>query len=77
MSRGMAWLDTDTHDSLYDATTFVATIERWQGLMIACPEEIAWWKGWIDGAAVPAMAAPLRGREYGRYLERIVWEGTR
>jgi glucose-1-phosphate thymidylyltransferase len=72
MSRGMAWLDTGTHDSLYDATTFVATIERRQGLKIACLEEIAWRSGWISAAEVLAMAQQFRGSAYGRYLEQMV-----
>ena len=77
MSRGMAWLDTGTHDSLYDATTFVATIERRQGLKIACLEEIAWRSGWISAAEVQAMAQQFRGSAYGRYLEQMVGQGER
>jgi len=77
MSRGMAWLDTGTHDSLYDATTFVATIERRQGLKIACLEEIAWRSGWISAAEVLAMAQQFRGSAYGRYLEQMVGQGER
>ena len=77
MSRGMAWLDTGTHDSLYDATTFVATIERRQGLKIACLEEIAWRSGWISAAEVLAMAQQFRGSAYGRYLEQMVGQGQR
>lgn len=77
MSRGMAWLDTGTHDSLYDATTFVATIERRQGLKIACPEEIAWRSGWIRADEVLAMAQQFRGSAYGRYLEQMVGQGQR
>jgi glucose-1-phosphate thymidylyltransferase len=72
MSRGMAWLDTGTHDSLYDASTFVATIERRQGLKIACPEEIALRNGWISAAAVEILMQPLLKNEYGRYLQRII-----
>jgi len=77
MSRGMAWLDTGTHDSLYDAATFVATIERRQGLKIACPEEIALRNGWISVAAVEALMGPLLKSEYGRYLQRLVQRGGR
>ena len=77
MSRGMAWLDTGTHDSLYDATTFVATIERRQGLKIACLEEIAWRSGWIRTDEVLAMAQQFRGSAYGRYLEQMVGQGQR
>jgi glucose-1-phosphate thymidylyltransferase len=72
MSRGMAWLDTGTHDSLYDAATFVATIERRQGLKIACPEEIAQRNGWISTADVEALMQPLLKSEYGRYLKGIL-----
>jgi len=77
MSRGMAWLDTGTHDSLYDAATFVATIERRQGLKIACPEEIALRNGWISAAEVEALMQPLLKSEYGRYLQRLVQLGGR
>jgi glucose-1-phosphate thymidylyltransferase len=72
MSRGMAWLDTGTHDSLYDAATFVATIERRQGLKIACPEEIALRNGWISAAQVEILMQPFLKNEYGRYLQRLV-----
>lgn len=71
MSRGMAWLDTGTHDSLYDASTFVATIERRQGLKIACPEEIAFRSGWITSAQLEALAHPLASTPYGGYLRRV------
>jgi glucose-1-phosphate thymidylyltransferase len=77
MSRGMAWLDTGTHDSLYDAATFVATIERRQGLKIACPEEIALRNGWISDVDVEALMQPLLTSEYGRYLQRLVQHGGR
>jgi glucose-1-phosphate thymidylyltransferase len=72
MGRGMAWLDTGTHESLYDASTFVATIERRQGLKIACPEEIAFGQGWIDVARLRELATAMRASEYGRYLTALV-----
>ncbi len=68
MQRGYAWLDTGTHDSLLDAGQFIATLERRQGLKIACPEEIAWRKGFIDAAQVRALAEPLAKSGYGAYL---------
>ena len=68
MSRGMAWLDTGTHDSLLDAGLFVQTIERRQGLMIACPEEIAYRLGYIDTDQLDALAYPVRKSGYGQYL---------
>lgn len=71
MGRGYAWLDTGTHDSLIEAGEFVRTIEKRQGQKIGCPEEIAFEKGWIDAAALRALAAPLTKTEYGRYLMRL------
>lgn len=68
MGRGMAWLDTGTHDSLLDASQFIATLEKRQGLKVACPEEIAWRQGWIDDAQLEALAAPLAKNGYGTYL---------
>jgi glucose-1-phosphate thymidylyltransferase len=68
MSRGMAWLDTGTHDSLMEAGLFVQTIERRQGLMIACPEEIAYRLGYIDAEQLDALAYPVRKSGYGQYL---------
>ncbi|SFC84634.1 glucose-1-phosphate thymidylyltransferase RfbA [Massilia yuzhufengensis] len=74
MGRGYAWLDTGTHESLLDASQFIATIERRQGLKVACPEEIAYRKGWIDGDRLEALAAPLRKNGYGQYLMRVLSE---
>jgi glucose-1-phosphate thymidylyltransferase len=68
MGRGMAWLDTGTHDSLLEASQFISTIEKRQGLKVACPEEIAYRKGYIDAAHVQKLAAPLRKNGYGLYL---------
>ena len=72
MGRGYAWLDTGTHESLLEAGQFVQTIERRQGLKIACPEEIAFRKGYIDEAQVESLAAPLLKNAYGQYLMRLL-----
>jgi glucose-1-phosphate thymidylyltransferase len=74
MGRGYAWLDTGTHESLLDASQFIATIEHRQGLKVACPEEIAFRKGWIDAAQLEMLAAPLRKNGYGQYLMRVLNE---
>ena len=74
MSRGMAWLDTGTHDSLYEASTFVQTIQQRQGLKIACPEEIAYRLGYISRAELEALAEPIGKSGYGRYLVEIADE---
>jgi glucose-1-phosphate thymidylyltransferase len=74
MGRGYAWLDTGTHDSLLDASQFIATLERRQGLKIACPEEIAWRQHWIDGAQLERLAQPLAKNGYGQYLLRLLTE---
>jgi glucose-1-phosphate thymidylyltransferase len=74
MSRGMAWLDTGTHDSLLEAASFVATIERRQGLNIACPEEIAYRQGFIDAAQLEALATPISKSGYGQYLLGLLRE---
>lgn len=74
MSRGMAWLDTGTHDSLLEAATFVATIERRQGLNIACPEEIAYRQGFIGAEQLEALAGPIAKSGYGEYLLAILRE---
>ncbi|MEY4364142.1 MAG: Glucose-phosphate thymidylyltransferase, partial [Pseudomonadota bacterium] len=68
MGRGYAWLDTGTHDSLIEAATFIATLQKRQGLMVACPEEIAYAQSWIDAAALQKLAAPLAKNGYGQYL---------
>ncbi|MBB3120505.1 glucose-1-phosphate thymidylyltransferase RfbA [Pseudoduganella violacea] len=72
MGRGMAWLDTGTHESLLDASQFIATIERRQGLKVACPEEIAYRKGYIDAAQLRKLAEPLKKNGYGQYLLQIL-----
>ena len=77
MGRGYAWLDTGTHESLLEAGQFIATLERRQGLKVACPEEIAWRQGWISDAALEALAAPLAKNGYGQYLQRLLAEGGR
>ena len=74
MQRGFAWLDTGTHDSLLDASQFIATLERRQGLKVACPEEIAWRNGFIDNAQVEKLAKPLLKNGYGQYLMQLLKE---
>ncbi|MCA0327572.1 MAG: glucose-1-phosphate thymidylyltransferase RfbA [Proteobacteria bacterium] len=74
MGRGYAWLDTGTHDSLLEASQFIATLEHRQGLKIACPEEIAWRRGWIDSGHLLALAEPLAKSGYGQYLLRLLKE---
>ncbi len=74
MGRGYAWLDTGTHDSLLDAAGFIATLQKRQGLMVACPEEIAYRKGWISAEDVLKLAAPLKNNAYGLYLEKMLIE---
>ena len=68
MGRGYAWLDTGTHESLMEAASFIATLQKRQGLMVACPEEIAFHQGWIDANRLQALAAPLAKNAYGQYL---------
>ena len=74
MGRGFAWLDTGTHDSLLDAAGFIATLQKRQGLMVACPEEIAYRQGWIAADAVKRVAAQLSKNSYGQYLNKILQE---
>jgi glucose-1-phosphate thymidylyltransferase len=72
LGRGMAWLDTGTHESLQDASNFVETIERRQGLKIACPEEIAYRLGYIDAAQLERLGTALARNGYGQYLLRLL-----
>ena len=74
MGRGYAWLDTGTHDRLLEAGQFIATIEKRQGLKVACPEEIAYRAGWIDAAQLEALAAPMLKNGYGQYLMQVLRE---
>ncbi|MFM2089127.1 MAG: glucose-phosphate thymidylyltransferase [Pseudomonadota bacterium] len=74
MGRGMAWLDTGTHESLLEAGQFIATIENRQGLKVACPEEIAYRRGYIDAAKLESLAQPLKKNAYGQYLLRLLEE---
>lgn len=74
MGRGFAWLDTGTHDSLLDAAGFIATLQKRQGLMVACPEEIAYRQGWIPAEFVAKVAAQLSKNSYGKYLNKILNE---
>lgn len=74
MGRGYAWLDTGTHESLLDASQFIATLERRQGLKVACPEELAYRQGWIDATQLERLALPLARNGYGQYLLRLLTE---
>lgn len=75
LSRGYAWFDTGTHDSLLDASNFIATIERRQGLKVACLEEIVWRQGWIDARQVAKLAEPMAQCGYGQYLQSLIERG--
>jgi glucose-1-phosphate thymidylyltransferase len=72
MGRGFAWLDTGTHDSFQQAGNFIETVEKRQGLKIACPEEIAWRNGWIDDAGLERLISPLIKNQYGKYLLKLL-----
>jgi glucose-1-phosphate thymidylyltransferase len=72
MGRGYAWLDTGTHDSLLEAAGFIATLQKRQGLMVACPEEIAFHQGWIDASALLQLAQPVAKNGYGQYLLNLI-----
>ena len=74
MRRGFAWLDTGTHESLLDASHFIATLEKRQGLKVSCPEEIAYRKGWISAEQLEQLAAPMKNNGYGQYLMRVLRE---
>ena len=76
MGRGMAWLDTGTHDSLFEAGAFIQTIERRQGTRVCCPEEIAYRRGYISGTQLAALAHPIRKGGYGQYLLDLIDERT-
>ena len=77
LERGFAWLDTGTHDSLSEASTFIEVIEKRQGLKIACLEEIAFRQGWIDAEKLKELAKPMARNQYGQYLLRVAEEGSR
>jgi len=76
LGRGFAWLDTGTHQSLLEASTFIETIEARQGLRVCCPEEIAWQNGWVDAAQLEALARPLAKNGYGQYLLSLLTRGA-
>jgi glucose-1-phosphate thymidylyltransferase len=77
MGRGVAWLDTGTHDSLLQAAQFIQTIQARQGLMVSCPEEIAFASGWIDVERLKELASPLAKTGYGQYLLQLAQRGLR
>ena len=74
MGRGFAWLDTGTHDSLSEASTFIEVIEKRQGLKVACLEGIALRQGWITYAKIPELAQPMLKNQYGQYLLKVIEE---
>ena len=75
LGRGFAWLDTGTHDSLAEASTFVEVIEKRQGLKVACLEEIAYNQGWITAERLRQVAQPMAKNQYGQYLLRLLEQG--
>jgi glucose-1-phosphate thymidylyltransferase len=77
LGRGFAWLDTGTHESLHEASSFVQTIEHVQGLKVACLEEIAWRNGWLTNAQVRDLSKPMMKNEYGKYLTRLIVEAEK
>ena len=77
LGRGFAWLDTGTHQSLHEASSFVQTIEHVQGLKVACLEEIAWRNGWLNTQQLAELAKPMLKNDYGQYLQRLVSEAER
>jgi glucose-1-phosphate thymidylyltransferase len=74
MGRGFAWLDTGTHESLLEASHFIQTLEKRQGLKVACLEEIAWRNGWISATQLAALAQPMGSSSYGNYLRKLAGE---
>jgi len=72
MGRGFAWLDTGTHDSLLEAASYIATLQKRQGLQVACPEEIAYRQGWISAEDLLKLAEPLKKNGYGQYLLNLL-----
>jgi Glucose-1-phosphate thymidylyltransferase (EC 2.7.7.24) len=76
LGRGFAWLDTGTHESLHEASSFVQTIENVQGLKVACLEEIAWRQGWLSDEQLLTLAEPMMKNDYGQYLAKLVSESA-